>query len=120
MEMRKGLAFIAIASFALVAGCSSHKPVTYSWGSYEGFVYNMYHKPHKAAPLEQIQTLALEIQEIEAQGGLVGPGVHAHLGYMYYLVEDYSKAEAFFSREKTLYPESTVFVDRMIANLPQK
>ncbi len=80
----------------------------------------MYRKPHKAAPLTQIQTLVLEIEKIEKKGGLVGPGVHAHVGYMYYLVEDYTKAETYFSREKQLYPESSVFIDRMIANLPKE
>ena len=77
------LAAAALAA-VLAAGCAQ-QPYIYRWGVYEELVYEMYAKPGKADPGTQVAKLSEDIARTEAQGGRVPPGVHAHLGYMYYL-----------------------------------
>jgi hypothetical protein len=45
--------------------------------------------------------------------------VHAHLGYMQYRQGNIGMAANEFEMEKNLYPESLVFIDRLIKGLGQ-
>ena len=45
------------------------------------------------------------------------PGWHAHLGYLYYQIGKLDQAQQEFLTEKGEFPESGVFMDRMLAGL---
>lgn len=45
------------------------------------------------------------------------PGWHAHLGYLYYQVGKSDQARQELMTEKAEFPESAVFVDRLLANV---
>jgi hypothetical protein len=45
------------------------------------------------------------------------PGFHAHLGNLYYQMGKSDLALQEFQKEKAQFPESAVFMDRLIANL---
>ena len=50
----------------------------------------------------------------------VPPGFHAHLGYLYYQLGKADAARQELQTEKAEFPESAVFMDRLLANLEKK
>ncbi|MCU0770467.1 MAG: DUF4810 domain-containing protein [Verrucomicrobia bacterium] len=100
---------------ALLAGCTA--PSLYSWGHYEEVIYTSYRAPDKAPPERQIEVLEADFQKAQAHGKAVPPGFHAHLGYLYYETGHLDAARHEFETEKALFPESTVFMDRLLINL---
>lgn len=110
---------LCLAMLSLLAGCQS-TPTLYSWGSYEGLVYDMYANPGEAEPGVQIEKLTADIEQAKLSGGRTPPGVHAHLGYLYYTQGNKSAALAEFNAEKALFPESTVFIDGMVSRMKKR
>jgi hypothetical protein len=99
----------------LVGGCTA--PTIYSWGHYEDLIYLSYSKPDKATPEMQVTQMEADYQKARAANKPVPPGFHAHLGYLYYQLGKPDQAQQEFQTEKTLFPESAVFMDRLLANL---
>jgi len=58
-----------------------------------------------------------ELQEILTSGKHVPPGFNAHLGMLYSEIGNHVGASAYFRMEKTLFPESSVFMDFLLARL---
>lgn len=118
MRMRSGVLSAAALSAAMAAaGCAHREPPLYRWGSYENLVYDMYVNPGKAEPGVQIVKLTEDIQRANAEGQRVPPGVHAHLGYMYYIQGNEGEAMREFAEERELFPESAVFVDGILRRM---
>ncbi len=110
-------AFGVVAALALVTGCASKPTPIYAWGSYEQLIYSAYAEPGSVALEEQINVLEDERNQAVAAGLPLPPGWHAHLGYLYVLSGRLDLAHDAFVEEKGLYPESVVFMDRLLANL---
>lgn len=102
----------------LFAGCQS--PDVYYWGHYQDIVYTMYAAPDKVPPERQAEIMEADLQKAVAANKPVPPGFHAHLGYVYFQMGKADLAQKEFIKEKTQFPESTVFMDRMLANLAKK
>ncbi|MBM4151952.1 MAG: DUF4810 domain-containing protein [Kiritimatiellaceae bacterium] len=111
--MRHGL--ILLACLGLLTGCASR--TLYSWGSYESQLYAMYSTPDSATPELQILKLEEDIQKARAKDHKLPPGFYAHLGFLYYQQGQRDLAKRAFETEKAAFPESTVFMDRLIARL---
>jgi hypothetical protein len=109
---------LPLAAVALLAGCQA--PGKYYWGHYEEVVYLSYAQPDKVPVDMQINTLETDIQQAATLGKQVPPGVHAHLGYLYSQAGNSDAARREFEKEKQLFPESTVMMDRLLANLARK
>lgn len=114
--MKRYLSLLLLAVMA--AGCA--QPTIYSWGHYEDLIYVSYAKPGKLPPEGQIEKLEADYQKARSQNKPVPPGFHAHLGNLYYQVGKTDQARQEFETEKTQFPESTVFMDRLIASLNKK
>jgi hypothetical protein len=99
----------------LVAGCGT--PTIYSWGRYEPLIYTMYANPGKATPEVQAMKLEEDFQKARASNKPVPPGFHAHLGYLYFQLGKADQARQQFETEKANFPESAVFMDRLLARL---
>jgi len=97
-----------LALFGLVSGCAT--PTLYSWGHYEELVYVSYAQPGKVSPEMQVEKLEEDYQKARANNKRMHPGFHAHLGYLYFQLGKVDQALQEF-------PESTVFMDRLISNL---
>ena len=76
--------------------------------------------PGKIDSDTQIAKLSENIEQARAQGKPVPPGVHAHLGYLYFLQGNPSAAQQEFETEKSLFPESAVFVDGLVQRMSRK
>jgi hypothetical protein len=110
---------ILLAAVALAA-CATKQPPLYTWGSYEDVIYVSYAQPGRMSPEDQIQTLEKDYQEARAANRRMPPGWHAHLGYLYYQTGKVDQARQELLTEKADFPESTVFMDRLLANLDKK
>jgi hypothetical protein len=105
-----------LAGLAVLAGgCAA--PTIYSWGNYEDLVYVSYSRPDKATPELQVAQMEADYRKARSANKPVPPGFHAHLGYLYYRLGKLDQAQQEFQREKALFPESAVFMDRLLANL---
>jgi hypothetical protein len=114
------LAWIIIA-MAAVAGCTPYRPHTlYTWGSYEDLIYATYASPGKVAPEQQVEILEKDYQQARAANQRMPPGWHAHLGYLYYQLGKTDAAHQELLTEKAEFPESGVFMDRLLANLARR
>jgi hypothetical protein len=66
---------------------------------------------------QQIESLERDYQAARAANKRLPPGWHAHLGYLYYETGKVQQARQELLTEKAEFPESAVFVDRLLANL---
>lgn len=110
--------WLAIAALPALGACA--RAPLYAWGRYENLIYEMYLKPGQADPVTQTAKLTEDIDKAGAEGKPVPPGVHAHLGYLYYQQGNASGARQEFQIEKTLFPESAAFVDGVLQRLNQR
>ncbi len=101
----------------LLAGCVTPQPPLYRWGEYEDIIYAGYKNPGSSDPVTDGQLLAADMARTEAEGKQIPPGVRIHLGYLYFEQGRDDEARVLFEMEKQVFPESTVFVDGMLARL---
>jgi hypothetical protein len=104
------------AAATLLLGCGTPRALYY-WGSYEPLIYTMYATPGKATPEDQVLKLEEDFQKAKAKNQPVPPGFHAHLGYLYFQLGKTDEARREFETEKANFPESSVFMDRLLAKL---
>lgn len=109
--------FTVIAVASALAGCASRPPNLYTWGNYEELVYASHASPGSVPPEKQIEILEEDFHKAAAKDERMPPGWHAHLGYLYLQVGKVDAGRRELQNEKTQYPESKVFVDRLLANL---
>jgi hypothetical protein len=64
-----------------------------------------------------VQQLEADYQKARSANKPVPPGFHAQLGYLYYQLGKLDQAQQEFQTEKILFPESAVFMERLLANL---
>lgn len=96
-----------------LCGCQTARPLYY-WGNYEAVTYLSYAKPDKATLEMQLAKLQEDVNKTAAGKGAAHPGLHAQLGYVYYQLNRYDDAMREFQTEKALFPESAVFMDRLM------
>ena len=89
------------ACVLLVSGCATttEQPLYY-WGDYQKQVYGHFTK--EVGPEEQISTLEAGLEKARASGRPVPPGYNAY-----------------FTAEKTLYPESAAYMDFLMRKYQQ-
>lgn len=105
-----------VACTALLTGCATPKTL-YTWGSYEELIYASYAAPDSVPPEMQVEKMEQDYQAARALDKRVPPGWHAHLGYLYFQLGKLDQAQQELRTEKAQFPESAVFVDRLLANL---
>jgi len=111
------------AGLALVLGLGSFSCKSnsrYYWGDYEDSVYNVTTNAGAVDTSAEIARITELIQRAADKGKPVPPGVHAHLGLLYSLAGDTANATSAFQAEKTLYPESTSFIDGVQARAQER
>jgi hypothetical protein len=107
-----------VAVLALVVLISACAPVPlYEWGGYEDSLYRTLVHPDTNDLATQSARLAADIERTSSLKRRVPPGVHAHLGYLYFMQGRADEALAQFEAERAAFPESTVFIDGMIARM---
>ena len=101
----------------ILTGCVTPPKQLYSWGSYEELIYTSYVKPGADDAQSQVNALEKESLESSASNLRLPPGWHAHLGYLYFQLGKTDQARQQFVTEKAQFPESAVFMDRLLTRL---
>lgn len=114
--MRLAARLFAATLAATLGGCVTAQRPLYAWGSYQDLVYASYRNPGETPPERQVEQLEKDYQQALALHARMPPGWHAHLGVLYYQLGKADEAVRELNTEKAEFPESTVFVDRLLAN----
>jgi len=114
--MRKIIGVLAIAAVLALSGCATVTEAGYYWGKYSSTLYNYTKNPSDetmAAHLEELEEIISESAERDLR---VPPGVHAELGYIRAKQGDDATSIAHYESEMALYPESRLFLERVMAS----
>ena len=93
------------------AGCSTSR---YEWSNYDNKLYQHYKNPAEYDLF--IGQLREVIDEAEASGK-VPPGIYAEYGFVLYEKGDFQESVKYFKLESDKWPESRVFMTKMIQNV---
>ena len=110
VNMQKGI--FCSCFLLLLAGCKSTEPLYY-YGDYNAAVYS-YFKGDGTTLSEQIAVLNDTIEKAAVSGRAVAPGVHAHLGMLYFESGNATLGNLHFEEEKALFPESAKYLDFLL------
>ena len=117
--MKTKLLMVACAAI-LATGCANKantvKPM-YDYGEYSETFYTMKRDVGENSMNEWKVTLEDVIQRSGEQSLRVPPGVYANLGYLYLKVNDSRAAISYFELEKSIYPESVIFMNNLISKV---
>ena len=113
MDVTK-LTMLAALSVAALTGCQATKPL-YPYGSYQSNVYEHF-KNEDSAVTEENEALEQTISESSRNKLQVGPGIYAHLGFLYLQSGQRDTGLGYLQKEKQLYPESATFIDFLLKN----
>ena len=109
--------FLIVIMAAAFAGCAPQKASMYYFGKTDATLYANKKEPTEENFRKLQQSLQEVVTKSQERGLKVPPGIHAHLGYLYLLENKTDLATASFNEEKRLYPEATVFMERMIEKI---
>tara|TARA_R110002050_G_scaffold292293_3_gene447558 strand:+ start:5719 stop:6066 length:348 start_codon:yes stop_codon:yes gene_type:complete len=110
--MRKYL-LAAVAVFTL-ASCARQKPL-YDWHDYDRSSYFYQKDTDKESIKDLLDTYHDMIKEQkEGTRGVIPPGVYADYGFLLLQEGDIKKGSQMLERELKLYPESKIFIDRIL------
>ena len=112
--MTKYLLLFPCLGLLLLSGCTS--PYLYEWGNYDQWLYENYENPKDDEEL-YVDLTAL-ITEYEGRKNPaakpMAPGLYADYGFLLMRRGENTRAIKYYNKEKTLWPEATVFMDSMI------
>jgi hypothetical protein len=114
-KMKALLIYLGLA--AISTGCATPKPTLYQWGGYQDSIYAMYADPGKASPEAMVTLLEAAAAKAASANKSVPPGYHAQLGYLYFQTGKPDLAAQAFARERDLFPESKVYMDRLLTQV---
>jgi hypothetical protein len=85
----------------------------YTWKNYDDKLYQYYKNPSENAKFAE----KLKETIVEAEGaGKIPPGIYAEYGYVLYEQGNFVEAAEYFQKEHDKWPESQVFMSKMIIN----
>lgn len=122
----------SVAVLGGVLSACAAKPSLYRWGAYEDIVYARYAdadafagagaSASAGAGSDDAAATAAALLEQDlartlAEGERAPPGVRAHLGYLYFEQGRLEEARALLEEERSTYPESTLFIERLLSRM---
>ena len=110
--MRKAL---IIGAALAVSACSTTPKTLYTWGDYQKTLIN-YAKDSDEAAFEAGLRTSIDLAEADSA---VPPGLYAELGYLLYANGNVADATPLFIKERELFPESTILMDKLIGGTSQ-
>lgn len=113
----KRIIFISITIFLLVS-CTTQKPL-YSWGKYENASYNYLKNSDEESTQKLIESYQEIIEKQKGSRGVVPPGIYADYGFVLLQKNKTEEGKAMLKKEIELYPESKVFIERILKMLEQ-
>jgi hypothetical protein len=96
-------------------GCKTTDPIYY-YGEYPKAVYS-YFNVNDVSVSQQITILEGVVEQAGGNNKPVPPGLHAHLGMLYFEAGNTAQGLTNFEQEKALFPESVAYIDFLINNM---
>jgi len=110
--------FSVLATGFLITGCGSQPKPLYNYGDYSASYYHSKKELSAESALELQKSIEYSIENAtNSRSNRVAPGMYANLGYIYLKSGNSAKAIESFHKEKSIYPESAHFMDRMIKKI---
>jgi len=105
---------LVLSLVLLYAGCTTVSEAGYYWGNYSKTYYTVIKEP-SAENLAAHEESLRKIMRISEERGLrVGPGIYAELAYLVSQRNADDEALALYQKEMMLYPESKIFLERLV------
>ena len=112
-QRRAGGCFAAL----IIAGCAQKgPPPLYLWEEFPRQQYETLLSNGAGSP-EQILELEAHGEKARASGTALPPGFRAHLGMLKLSVGDVDRARELWEGEKSAFPESAPYMDRLLRQL---
>lgn len=105
--------FILFIPVILLASCTSTKPL-YSWSKYDISSYNYLKYNDEKSFQELIKNYEAIIAKQKGSRQVVPPGIYADYGFILLQTGKTEEGNAMLEKEIELYPESKIFIDRII------
>lgn len=109
--------FIVLAAFTL-ASCTTQTPL-YTWAKYETTSYNYLKNSDEKSTQELIETYKKIIEKQNGSRGVVPPGIYADYGFLLVQANRTKEGKALLLKEIALYPESKVFIDKILKTIEE-
>jgi hypothetical protein len=113
--MKDARILFSLTVLALFLAACQKQGIFY-WGDYSETYYDEMKNPCEATSAAHLKSLETIIEQSRAKNLAVPPGIHAEYGYIMLKAGKADIAIASFEQEKALYPESRVFMNRLIAS----
>jgi hypothetical protein len=104
--------YMIILSIA-VSSCGPSKEL-YSWGKYEQASYNYLKKADEKSTELIIKEYKSVINKQKGTRKMIPPGMHADYGFLLIQKGNMADGIANLKKEINLYPESKIFIDRIL------
>jgi hypothetical protein len=101
------------AAMCLASSCTPQKSL-YSWYQYDQTSYNYLKNADEKSTLQLIETYQKIIEKQRGSRQVVPPGVYADYGFILLQANKTEQGKAMLLKEVELYPESKVFIDRIL------
>lgn len=113
--IKKGMLFLVGVLVLGASGCAPKQ--MYYWGNYSSTLYHFRKDANEEAQEKHKSELEAVVKGSQERNLRVPPGVYCELGYLLAKNGDKKQALEFFTLEKTTYPESAHFIDRLVESL---
>ena len=104
---------ILLIPVILLASCTSTKPL-YSWSKYDISSYNYLKNNDEKSTQELIKNYEAIIAKQKGSRQVAPPGIYADYGFILLQLGKNEEGNAMLEKEIALYPESKIFIDRII------
>jgi hypothetical protein len=112
--MRKAIFFFSVAW--ILSSCASQVPL-YSWANYENVSYNYLKNSDEKSTQALIESFKKIIEKQTGERNVTPPGVYADYGFVLLQSGKTNEGKALLLKEVELYPESKIFIDRILKML---
>lgn len=109
---------IIIGIIGLLASCTVQTPL-YSWGKYESASYTYLKNSDEESTQALIDQYKSIIDEQTGTRNTTPPGIYADYGFLLLQIGEVDQGRTLLLKEIELYPESKVFIDRILKMLDQ-
>ncbi len=110
--------FILLSLILVVSSCTVQKSL-YSWGKYETTSYNYLKNSDEKSSQALIEDYKNMIENQKGTRNVPPPGIYVDYAYLLLQVGKTEEGKAFLMKEVELYPESKIFIDRILKMLEQ-
>ena len=104
---------LAVFTILLLASCSAPTNL-YTWNKYESNSYSYLKTTNDKTGSKLSEEYQKIIKKQKGTRGVVPPGIYADYGFLLLQENDVQNAKAMFQKEMDLYPESKLFIGRVI------